>query len=147
MDPWIFQASLVAQLVKYLPAMRETWVLSLSWADPLEKGKATHSSILALRIPWTIESMGSQRVKTWWSDFNFHFSWIFTFYFGLSSLTCCSLAYIVLVLTRELFQLASVSFDLLLSMWMFLFLSTSLLSHTTRCSRLILYISCLGPAG
>ena len=47
-------ASLVAQLVKYLPAMQETWVLSLSWADPLEKGKATHSSILASRIPWTI---------------------------------------------------------------------------------------------
>jgi len=40
-------ASLVAQLVKNLPAMRETWVLSLSWEDVLEKGKATHSSILA----------------------------------------------------------------------------------------------------
>ena len=43
-----------AQLVKNPPAMRETWVRSLSWEDPLEKGKATHSSILALRIPWTI---------------------------------------------------------------------------------------------
>ena len=40
-------ASLVAQLVKNLPAMRETWVQSLGWEDPLEKGKATHSSILA----------------------------------------------------------------------------------------------------
>ena len=40
-------ASLVAQLVKNLPAVRETWILSLSWEDPLEKGKATHSSILA----------------------------------------------------------------------------------------------------
>ena len=40
-------ASLVAQLVKNLPAMRETWVRSLGWEDPLEKGKATHSSILA----------------------------------------------------------------------------------------------------
>ena len=40
-------ASLVAQLVKNLPAMQETWVRSLGWEDPLEKGKATHSSILA----------------------------------------------------------------------------------------------------
>ena len=46
--------SLVAQLVKNLPAMRETWVQSLGWEDPLEKGKATHSSILAWRIPWTV---------------------------------------------------------------------------------------------
>ena len=44
----------VAQLVKNLPAMRETWVRSLGWEDPLEKGKATHSNILAWRIPWTI---------------------------------------------------------------------------------------------
>ena len=47
-------ASLVAQLVKNLPAMWETWVQSLGWKDPLEKGKATHSSILAWRIPWTV---------------------------------------------------------------------------------------------
>ena len=54
-------ASLVAQLVKNPPAMWETWVLFLGGEDPLEKGKATHSSILAWRIPWT-QSMGSQRV-------------------------------------------------------------------------------------
>ena len=55
--------SLVAQLVKNLPAMQETWVWSLSWEDPLEKGKTTLSSILAWRIPWTtVQSMGSQRV-------------------------------------------------------------------------------------
>ena len=53
----------VAQLVKNPPAMRETWVRSLGWEDPLEKGKATHSNILAWRIPWTVESMGSQRVR------------------------------------------------------------------------------------
>ena len=58
-------ASLVAQLVKTLPAMQETWVQSLGWEDPLEKGKATHSSILAWRIPWReepggLQSMGSQ---------------------------------------------------------------------------------------
>ena len=47
-------ASLVTQLVKNLPAMRETWIQSLVWEDPLEKGKAIHSSILAWRIPWTV---------------------------------------------------------------------------------------------
>ena len=51
-------ASSVAQLVKNLPVMRETWVRSLCWEDPLKKGTATNSSILAWRIPWTIESMG-----------------------------------------------------------------------------------------
>ena len=55
-------ASLVAQLVKNPPAMQETWVQSLGWEDPLEKGKATHSSILAWRIPRTVQSMGLQRV-------------------------------------------------------------------------------------
>ena len=48
------RASLVAQLVKNLPAMQETWVRSLAWEDPLEKGKATHASILAWRSPWTV---------------------------------------------------------------------------------------------
>ena len=52
----------MTQLVKNPPAMRETWVGSLGWEDPLEKGTATDSSILARRIPWTIESKGSQRV-------------------------------------------------------------------------------------
>ena len=47
-------ASLVAQMVKNLPAVWETWVLSLGWEDPLEKGKVTHSSILAWRIPRTV---------------------------------------------------------------------------------------------
>ena len=47
-------ASLVVQLVKNPPAMKETWVRSLGWEDPLEKGKATHSSTLAWRIPWTV---------------------------------------------------------------------------------------------
>ena len=45
---------LVAQLVKNLPAMQETWVQFLGWEDPLEMGKAIHSSILAWRIPWTV---------------------------------------------------------------------------------------------
>ena len=46
------RASLVAQTVKNLPAVRMTWIRSLGWEDPLEKGMATHSSILAWRIPW-----------------------------------------------------------------------------------------------
>ena len=62
-----FRASLVAQRLKCPPAMRETWVGSLGWEDPLEKEMATHSSILAWRIPWTeepggLQSTGSQRV-------------------------------------------------------------------------------------
>ena len=60
-------ASLVAHSVKNLPAMQETVVQSLSWENPLEKGMATHSSILAWIIPWTeepggLQSTGSQRV-------------------------------------------------------------------------------------
>ena len=58
----------MAQTVKNLPAMQEFWVLSLCREDPLEKGMATHPSILAWRIPWTEEpgglrSMGPQRVR------------------------------------------------------------------------------------
>ena len=64
-------ASLVAQLVKNLPAMWETWVWSLGWEDPLEKGTATHSNILAWRIPWTVKSMVSQRVGHNWVTFTF----------------------------------------------------------------------------
>ena len=60
-------ASLVAQMVNNLPAMQETWVRSLSCENPLEKRMATHSSILAWRIPWSeepggLQSTGSQRV-------------------------------------------------------------------------------------
>ena len=51
---------LVAQMVKNLPAMQEAWVLSLGWEDPLEKGIATHSSILVWRIPWTEKPSGLQ---------------------------------------------------------------------------------------
>ena len=64
-------ASLVAQLVKNLPAMRETWVQSLGWKDPPEKGKATHSSILAWRIPWTVHGVAKSRTRP--SDFHFRF--------------------------------------------------------------------------
>ena len=64
-------ASLVTQLVKNLPAVWEIWAWSLGWEDPLEKGKATHSSNLAWRIPWIIQFMGSQRVRHDWATFTF----------------------------------------------------------------------------
>ena len=54
--------------------MPETWLRSLGWEDPLEKGKANHSSILAWRSPWTIQSMGWQRVRHDWVTFTFTFS-------------------------------------------------------------------------
>ena len=52
----------VAQWVKNLPAMQETWVQLLGWEDPLEEGMATHSSILTWRIPWTKEAGGPQSI-------------------------------------------------------------------------------------
>ena len=72
------RTSLVVQTVKNLPAMQETWVQSLGQEDPLEKGMATHSSILVWRIPWTeepdrLQSMGSQRVGRDWRTNTFHF--------------------------------------------------------------------------
>ena len=70
---------LVAQRLKHLPAMWEAWVWSLGWEDPLEKEMATHSSILAWRIPWTeepgrLQSIGSQS-RTQLSDFTFFILW------------------------------------------------------------------------
>ena len=73
---------MVAQMVKNLPTVQETWVQSLGWEESLEEVMATHSSILAWRIPWTeeprgLQSMGSQRVRhngeanthcPWWSS-------------------------------------------------------------------------------
>ena len=74
-------ASLVAQMVKYLPAMQETQVWSLGWEDFLEKEMATHSSILAWRISWRkeaggLQSMRSQRVRYDWAT-NTHTPWDF----------------------------------------------------------------------
>ena len=71
-QPSFLWASLVAQLVKNLPAVQETQVRSLGWEDPLEKEMATHSSILAWKISWTekpggLQSMGSQRVGHDWA--------------------------------------------------------------------------------
>ena len=63
-------ASLVAQLVKNPPTMQETWARSLGWEDPLEKGKAIHSSILAWRVQWGGKELDS-RVQSWLSNFYF----------------------------------------------------------------------------
>ena len=68
LELWEYLAFLVAQVVKNPPATQETQVGALGWENPLEKGMATHYSILAWRIPWTektcrLQSMGSQRVR------------------------------------------------------------------------------------
>ena len=75
--PWDY--SLVAQMVKNLPAMQETQVRSLDCKDPLEEEMSTHSSILAWRIPWTeepgaLQSMGLQKVECHWAINTFTFS-------------------------------------------------------------------------
>ena len=74
---WAF---LVAQMVKNLPAMQETWVWSLGWEDPLEEGLTTHISILAWRIPWTKgawkTAVHGVTVRHDWADFHFHFLFI-----------------------------------------------------------------------
>ena len=78
---WSFEserASLVAQTVKNQPTIQKTGVWFLGWEDPLEKGMATHSSILALRIPWTeepggLQAMGLQRVGHDWATITFIF--------------------------------------------------------------------------
>ena len=72
------RASLMAQMVKNLPAVQKTWIWFLGWEDPLEKGMATHSSILAWRIQWTkepgrLQLMGLQRVGHDWVTKCFHF--------------------------------------------------------------------------
>ena len=59
--PW--ESFPVAQMVKNLPVMQETWARSLGWEDPLEKGMAIYSSLLAWRIPWTEEPDGLQSVE------------------------------------------------------------------------------------
>ena len=78
------QTSLVAQMVKHLPMTQETWVRSLGWEDLLEKEMATHSSILAWKIPWKeepgrLQSMGSQRVGHNWATFTFYFKLVIAF--------------------------------------------------------------------
>ena len=59
---YIKRVSLMAQMVKNLPTLREAWVRSLGWEDPLEKRMAIHSTFLALRIPWTKEPRGLQPI-------------------------------------------------------------------------------------
>ena len=83
----MYGCSLVAQRLKCLPTMQETWVRSLGWENPLEKEMATHSSIFAWRILWTeepggLQSMGSQS-QTHLSNFTF----TFTFIYGCESWT------------------------------------------------------------
>ena len=92
--------SLVAQMVKNLPAVQEIWVWSLGQEDPLEEGMATHSSILAWRIPWTeepggLQSMGSQRVRHEWATNTPHANLLWGIFssspnFGFKALILCA---------------------------------------------------------
>ena len=68
------EASLVTQTIKNPPAMQESWVRSLGWEDPLEKGKATHSSILAWKIPWTIYSPWGHKESDMTERLSLHFT-------------------------------------------------------------------------
>ena len=93
----LFGASQVAQIVKYLPAVREAWIWSLGPEDPLEKGMATHSSILAWRIPWTEGPVGYSPWghKQWdmteqLTVSHFH-KWFHVVYLSLSDLTSLSI--------------------------------------------------------
>ena len=81
-------ASLVAQVVKNSPAVQEIWVQSLGWEDLLEKGAATHFTILACRIPWTegpgwLQHSGPQRIGHNWAIFACSLSWLFFFFLPL----------------------------------------------------------------
>ena len=79
-------ASLVAQSVKKLPAVQETWVWSLGQEDPLEKEMATHSSILDWRIPWTEEPGGLQSMR--WQKVQFSFSSVQYSFSSVQLLSC-----------------------------------------------------------
>ena len=79
-------------MVKNLPAMQETWVQSLGWEDPLEKGKATYSSILAWRIPWTVYSLWGLKELDKTKKLHFHL------HSGIKSI---GLFYFILVFVSE----------------------------------------------
>ena len=105
---YVHWASLVAQTLKNPLVMQETWVQSLGWKDLLEKGMATHSSILAWRIPWTeepggLQSMGSQRVGHNLATFPF------TFQVHLSEYKSLCERFLVICRKRSLFSFSVVS--------------------------------------
>ena len=111
--------SLVVQTVKDLPAMQENWVQSLGWEDPLEKGKATHSSIPAWGIPWTeepggLQSTGSQRVGHNWVTDTFTFTFTCQYWnlkFQISSFSSFPPLLLDLILSSS-FPSVSVDFSL-----------------------------------
>ena len=125
---WL-QTSLVAQMVKHLPTMRETWLQSLCWEDLLEKEMATHSSMLAWKIPWMeepgrLQSTGLQRVQTRLSDYHYHlwlqrikpiwfqyWPWkrVFTITSAYSWQNLVSLCLLLFVLQGQIFLLLQVS--------------------------------------
>ena len=88
--------SLVSQMVKNLSAMQDTWVQSLGWENPLEKGKATHSRILAWKIPWTEEpggySLWVAKGQTWLRDLTLWLSFSSTTSANFCAASACFLA-------------------------------------------------------
>ena len=97
-----WRVSLVAQTVKRLSTMRETWVRSLRWEDPLEKETATHSSIHAWKIPWTkepgrLQSTGLQRIRQAWATSLHFFQWWQTASFTVFSRPARILAFVRLL--------------------------------------------------
>ena len=93
------QTSLVAQMVKHLPMMQETWVRFLGGEDPLEKEMATHSTILVWRIPWTekpgrMQSIGSQKVGHDWRDLACRHTLMYILFFIYTCLNVSSKLYV-----------------------------------------------------
>ena len=108
--------SLVAQMVKNLPAMRETWVQFLGWEDPLEEGTAAHSIILAWSSPWTeeagwLQSMGSQRVRhDWVTTYTQHIHYEMTISINLITICPHVSFYINNTMTKNTYSLCCKSY-------------------------------------
>ena len=129
-----FRASLIAQLVKNLPAMWETWVRSLGWEDPLEKGKVTHSSINGLENSMDcVSSMGSQS-QTRLSDFHLHFHLYHFFLDSTYKGVSCNISSSVSNLLHSVWQSLGPSMLLQICLGRFLnFYFGSLVCHMCMC--------------
>ena len=133
-----YQTSLVAQMVKCLPAMRETWVRSLGREDPMEKKMATHPSTLAWKIPWTkepdrLQSMGLQRFGYGWAtslSLNSSRCWA-SFHF-LFAIVMCLLA-LLLFFAKESVQFCSFLSLSFLLVCKSLYMCVCVLSRSVMC--------------
>ena len=122
-----YLASLVAQRLKHLPPMRENWVWSLSWEDPLEKEMTTHSSILAWRIPWTEEpgrpqSLGSQRVRHDWATSLSLLFYLAYFQSSIHAAACIRISFLLRLnnISLYVYTTLNLSIHLLTGIWVIL---------------------------